>query len=283
MTVPLRVVFIDTLSTATIGADENSGKDMSVVLANIARIEQECGCHVCLVHHMNADAKKLRGHTSIHANVDTVIIVTQDEETKIRTARLAKQKDDEDGIKITFSLAAVPVGHNQKTQRDITSCVVLSVGEKERLKKEQDKQGFYVNPTERRILMNYFDTVDRHGKFIANDKDGPAAAIGRVVVDYRDYVTVALEKMVEIEDKTKARDQIKKEFTRAKDSLIKYGILRLVSPYLWWDGKPIRGFTRTFPKSQNQDEIGTNPRQTQDNPISEGMREALESGDGMLL
>ncbi|ESW92945.1 AAA family ATPase [Mesorhizobium sp. C280B] len=283
MSMPLRIVFIDTLATATVGADENSGKDMSVVLANIARIEHECGCHVCLVHHMNADGKKLRGHTSIHANVDTVIVVNQDEETRIRTARLAKQKDDEDGIKITFSLASVPVGLNPKTQREITSCVVLTVGEKERLKKEQERQGFYVNPTERRIMMNLFDTVDRHGKFIANDKEGPKAAVGRVVVDWKDYLVVALEKMLEVEDKAKATDQIRKEFARAKDGLTKYGLIKMVKPYMWWDGKPIRGFKRTFPKPEISDEDRTSTGQTPDEPVSEGMRELFETGGDIVL
>ncbi|TIS37532.1 AAA family ATPase [Mesorhizobium sp.] len=283
MSWPLRVVFIDTLATATIGADENSGKDMSVVLANIARIEHECGCHVCLVHHMNADGKKLRGHTSIHANVDTVIVVTQDEETRIRTAKLAKQKDDEDGTKITFSLASVPVGLNPKTQREITSCVVLTVGEKERLKKEQERQGFYVNPTERRILMNLFETVDKHGKFIASDKDGPRAAIGRVVVGWKDYVAVALEKMLEVDDKAKATDQIRKEFARAKDGLMKYGIIKIVQPYMWWDGKAIRGFSRTFPKTEKSDKDGTKSGQTPDEPISAGMQDMFGSDSEVVL
>lgn len=276
LTMPLKAVFIDTLATATTGADENSGKDMSVVLANIARIEEECRCHVCLVHHMNADGKKLRGHTSIHANVDTVIVVTQDEETRIRTARLAKQKDDEDGTKITFSLASVEVGLNQKTQREITSCVVLSVGEKERLKKEQEKQGFYVNPTERRIMMNLFDTIDRHGRFIANDKEGPAAAIGKVVVNWKDYLVVAREKILDEEDPAKATDRITKEFKRAGDSLIKFGIIGVVKPLMWWNGKAIRGFGRTFPKSQNPDIDRTNTGQTPDNFDSPGMRDLLE-------
>jgi hypothetical protein len=283
MSEPLRLVVIDTLATATTGADENSGKDMSVVLSNIAQIEEELGVHVMLVHHMNADGKKLRGHTSIHANVDQVITVSLDPETKIRTALLAKQKDDEDGVKVTFSLLSVPVGFNQKTQREITSCVVLTVGEKERLKKEQERQGFYVNPTERRVIMNLFETVDRHGKFIANDKDGPKRAIGKTVVDWKDYLAVAREKMLGVDDQTKATDQIRKEFERVRDGLIKYGMIDVVKPYMWWAGKPIRGFPHTFPKTQNPDFDGTNSGQTPDNAISPGMAEMMDSDGEVVL
>jgi hypothetical protein len=262
MSEPLRLVVIDTLATATAGADENSGKDMGVVLANIARIADETGAHVALVHHMNSDGRKLRGHTSIYANVDQVILVESDPETKIRTATLDKQKDDEDGIKIRFALASIPIGYNDRTQRDITSCVVLSVSEKEQLKKEQAKQGFSVNPTERRVLMNMFTAIGRYGRFVAEKGDGlPTAAIGTSVVHWDHYREVALEHMPEVPDRKKAVEQISKEFKRAKDALVKYGIIGVQSPYLWWAGKAVRGFPKTFAAGQVPDESRTNAGQ----------------------
>lgn len=277
MTQPLRVIFIDTLATATIGADENSGKDMSVVLANIAEIEEKCGAHVCLVHHMNADGKKLRGHTSIHANVDQVITVTKDETTNIRTARLAKSKEGEDNVSLRFELASVKVGYSERRQKDVTSCVVLPVGEKERLKKEQEKQGISVNPTERRILMNMFDALDRHGKFVATEKDGPRAAIGKTIVHYDHYREVAMEKMPEVADRKKAVEQVRKEFARAKDFLIKSGIIGVSSPHMWWAGKPVRSFPRTFPQGgQMADNWRTDAGQTAP-PLSPGMAEMMDS------
>ena len=282
MSEPLRLVVIDTLATATAGADENSGKDMSVVLQNIARIAEETGAHVMLVHHMNAEGKKLRGHTSVYANVDQVVTVMMDETTKIRTATLAKQKDDEDGLTIRFALASVEVGYNKRTQRDITSCVVLSVTEKDRLKKEQERQGFSVNPTERRILMNLFTAIDRHGRFVSNEKDGPRAAVGKTVVSWDAYRDVALERMPEVEDRTKARDQVRKEFTRAKDALVKYGIMGLQHPNMWWAGKPVRGFSRTFPNGENADNHGTNAGHFADNSISPGMSDLLQEEEIQL-
>lgn len=282
MSYPLRLVVIDTLATATAGADENSGKDMGVVLANIARIADETGAHVMLVHHMNADGKKLRGHTSVYANVDQVVTVACDDETKVRTAVLSKQKDDEDGLKITFALASVTIGYNERTQRDITSCVVLSVGEKERLKKEQDRQGFTVGPTERRILMNLFEAVDRHGRFVATEKDGPRAAIGRTIVDWDAYRDVALERMPEITDRKKAADNIRKEFARFKDGLIKYGIIGVSSPHMWWAGKPVRNFPRTFPDGKTAEIFGKNAGNLEPEQISPGMAEMADSGEMLL-
>lgn len=248
MSCKVGVVVIDTYSKATVGADEINGKDTAAILANVERIRDECGVNVIVVHHMNADGKKLRGHTSLRDNVDTVIVIHHDKDTGHRQAVLEKQKDGEDGLRITFTLGSVPVRVNEATGADVTSCVVLSVTEKERLKAAQERAGYSPSVTERRILANYFTAIDRHGKFVAQESDGPRAAIGRNVVNWKDYLAVALEKMIEAEDKKKAADAIRKEFARARDGLARYGIFQMESPYMWWTGKPIRGFPRTFPK-----------------------------------
>ncbi len=250
MSQPLKMVVIDTFSKATAGADENSGKDVSIIMENVDRISAECGVHVMVVHHLNADGKKLRGHTSLYADVDQVLLVTNDETTKVRTLTLAKQKDDEDGVKIDFSLAQVIIGYDAVAERDVTSCVVLSVNEKERLKKLQQAEGFSVNPSERRFLINFFEAVDKHGKLVADRLDGPPAALGKTIVSYTDFADLVVSKMVEEPDKKKARDRVRKSVAAARDGLQKYGIMGYDTPYMWWTGKPIRGFARTFPRKE---------------------------------
>ncbi|MCO5164688.1 MAG: AAA family ATPase [Mesorhizobium sp.] len=286
MAVPLRVVFIDTLATATIGADENSGKDMGFVLANIARIEEECGVHVCLVHHMNADGKKLRGHTSIHANVDTVIQVTVDDATKIRTAVLRKQKDDEDGLEVRFSLASVAVGLNEKTGKEITSCIVLTVDQKKQLQAEKEKYGFDVRPSEVKFLVPLFKAIEKYGVFVATDKDGPKEAVGRSVVRLEYFFDAAVEMDATEEDKPKARERIRKHFENNNKFLLKAGIIAVSRPYVWWTGRPIRGFPETFPEEmRNRKNPGNFPEESRKNPeepISPGMAEVL-AGEDLLL
>lgn len=291
MAVPLRAVFIDTLATATIGADENSGKDMGVVLANIARIEDECQVHVCLVHHMNADGKKLRGHTSIHANVDTVIQVTMDESTRIRTAKLRKQKDDEDGKEIRFSLASIEVGHNPKTDRPVTSCVVLTVSEKEKLKKEGEKFGFPIRPTEEALLIPLFRAIKKYGKFVADETDGPPEAVGKHVVDFGYFLDVAVEMDASADDKAATRHRIRQSFTRNTKHLVKWNVISFKrtsekSAVVWWTGKPIRGFPETFPEHMRE---RTNPAHSPHetstdtaHDASPGLQEAM-SDDGVQL
>lgn len=250
MSQPLRMVVIDTFSKATAGADENSGKDVSIVMENVDRIATECGVHVMIAHHLNADGKKLRGHTSLYADVDQVLTVTSDEETRVRTLTLTKQKDDEDGVKINFSLAQVIVGYDAVNERDVTSCVVLSVSEKDRLKKEQERLGIAVNPTERRFLVEFFEAADKYGTYVVDEPHLPRAARGKTVVTWDHYVEVSISKMLNEEDTRKAKDRIRKQFNRMTDGLIKMGALKVERPYMWWTGKPIRGFPRTFPRKE---------------------------------
>ena len=262
MACPLQLIVIDTLSKASAGAEENSGKDMGAILDNIDKIRTATGAHVQFVHHLNSDGKKLRGHTSIRADVDQVITITNDESTKIKTATLTKLKDDEDGGQIQFALAQVKVAFDEDRERDITSCVVLSVSEKDRLKKEQERQGISVNPTERRFLVEFFEAIDKYGTFVVDGRDGPVAARGKTVVTWDNYVEVALSKMLAEDDPKKAKDRLRKAFNRMTDGLVKYGAIKLDKPYLWWTGRPIRGFARTFPKpdidAQRQSEIRYN-------------------------
>lgn len=135
--VPLRAIFIDTLAKASIGADENSGRDMGLVMSNIDRIADEFpNANSCLVHHMNANGTKLRGHTSVYANVDQVVLVAKEENSKVRTAILDKQKDGESGLKINFELQVLEVGRRQIDGKPITSCVTLPAGGQHTVKTE---------------------------------------------------------------------------------------------------------------------------------------------------
>lgn len=279
------LVIIDTLKKAAPGIDEISGKDNAVVLDNVGRIQRETGCHVMLVHHTNADGKKLRGHTSLRDDVDQVILIEHDKETGIRDAVLEKIKDGEDGKKIRFTLISVPVRTDVRpdgTEKEITSCAVVTVSEKERLKKERERLGYSCNPTTRRMFMNLFDATDKYGKFVASEKDGPASAIGRIIVHWDHYRTVAMEKMVEIEDRKKAADQIRNEFKRHSTDLIKYGVIGVSHPFLWWNKKPIRGFPRTFENGQEPDAGRTNGGNPVNEPVSPGMAELLASEEILL-
>lgn len=69
---PVELIIIDTLSVATEGLNEIDGAEVGKVLARVNRLKDQTGAAICLVHHMNASGGRVRGHTSIEANVSQV-------------------------------------------------------------------------------------------------------------------------------------------------------------------------------------------------------------------
>ena len=68
----LDVLIIDTLHTATVGADENSAQQMGKALHACRWIANELGCAVILVHHTNKTGGMERGSSALRGAMDTV-------------------------------------------------------------------------------------------------------------------------------------------------------------------------------------------------------------------
>jgi hypothetical protein len=259
--VPLRLVVIDTLATATGGADENSGRDMGAVMQNISRINSTTGASVLLVHHMNAQGAKLRGHTSIYANVDQVILCTVDEVTKVRTVILDKQKDDEDGLSFKFELLPVEVGVHE-TGRSITSCVVVDVGDKAKAMSARAAEGFRLKPTEEPVFRALLAAIEDQGQQAPSDLKLP---LGTRVVQARHWKEALLRSsMTGIGDEagdeaavTKRNEAIRKQIERAGEVMLKFRVIGRSAPYVWWTGRAVAGFPETF--SRVKADKGENP------------------------
>jgi len=136
----LELVVIDTFNVASVGADENSSKDVSRVLQRSRRIAVETGAHVLIIHHMNAQGDRPRGHTSLLANADSGIEVEKvarefdADRRPVRQFFVTKLRDDEANVRRQFVLKQVATG---RMYRDVdgeehaqTSCVVLEAGER---------------------------------------------------------------------------------------------------------------------------------------------------------
>ena len=261
--VPLRLVVIDTLATATGGADENSGKDMGIVMQNIARINSRTGAHVCLVHHMNAGGTKLRGHTSIYANIDQVMLVTRNETTKVRTAVIDKQKDDESGAKFQFELMSIELG-TDASDRPITSCVCLPVGEKEAIRRNEEQKGLRLTDQEIIFMRALFEADRRHGRPVPSDMENVPPSV-RSIVSYEDvkraYVAANPSDAVQAEGATEEeltvaqerhRETLRKRLQRVREYLTGAQVIGTAGTptngVIWWTGKPLRAFPHTLPK-----------------------------------
>ncbi|SEQ90777.1 helicase RepA family protein [Thalassovita taeanensis] len=198
------VVIIDTLSRATPGLDENSGKDMGVIVAAASRLQLLIGGLVILVHHTGKDVEKgSRGHSSLPAALDGSLVVSRDGDCRAFT--LDKVKDGEDGAKFGFRLQTVKIGIDEDGD-EITSCVVIpdesgSISKADRLTPSQ-KFAFTT-------FMKAFSEIER--------PDFSGLRIGVPLATWRDVFYR--------EDTADNAEAKRKRFQRARSDLVRIGKL----------------------------------------------------------
>lgn len=115
------VIVIDTLNQASPGADENSSKDMGVIINHLKMLQELTTSLVLIVHHTGKNtAAGLRGHSSLKAALDTNIEVLGGDN---RSWLLEKNKDGADGQSFAFKLEVQSLGLDADGE-PITSCTV---------------------------------------------------------------------------------------------------------------------------------------------------------------
>ena len=105
-TKPIDLLVIDTLHSATTGADENSARDAGRILQLAKHAATELGCTVMLVHHANKSGGE-RGSTAFRGAMDCVINVSKVGDGSKSVMQCSKLKDGEPWQQNTFSLVAV--------------------------------------------------------------------------------------------------------------------------------------------------------------------------------
>jgi hypothetical protein len=229
---PIITVFIDTLQKAQGHADENSGKDMGIVMANVDRIAAALpGSHICLIHHMNAGGTKLRGHTSVYAGIEQVILVSKDEESKVRSAVLDKLKDDEDGGEIRFELPSIEIGR-RPDGKPITSCVCLPAGGRSTAPGAAPKGPRLTH--ERTVILQALRTaIEDYG-----EPPPPALLLPKSitrVVNAQQWKKVYLEKSP---DPEALDNTINKRLRYASEQFQNLKLIGRTNPWVWLSGKP---------------------------------------------
>ncbi len=101
------LIVADTLAAMTPGGDENSGKDMGLVIQRAQGIIQRTGAHWLWVHHTGKDtAKGMRGWSGMFAALDTAIAL---DDKQVLT--IEKQRDlPGNGDRYAFHLRSVHIG-----------------------------------------------------------------------------------------------------------------------------------------------------------------------------
>ena len=115
------VIVIDTLNQASPSADENSSKDMGLIINHLKVLQELTESLVLIIHHTGKNTSAgLRGHSSLKAALDTNIEVTGGDN---RSWVIEKNKDGPDGQSFAFRLESVHLGFDADGE-SVTSCVV---------------------------------------------------------------------------------------------------------------------------------------------------------------
>lgn len=126
LSVPVRLIVVDTLARAMAGGNENAPDDMGAMIANADRIRNETGAAVAFVHHSGKDESKGgRGHSSREAAADTEIEVAELEE--YRVAAVVKQRELPKCDALRFRLSVFELGTNRHGEA-VTTCLVEHEG-----------------------------------------------------------------------------------------------------------------------------------------------------------
>lgn len=253
---PIAMVVIDTFSTATPGANENDGKDISRVLQRCARIRDELETYVLIVHHMNAEKGKVRGHTSITANVDNIILVSKMDQKDTngrdkRKAQIFKNKEGEDGFSWQFVLRQVEIGTDRDGEAKTTCVVEAPAGGDDPI---AEAKGYRLNPTELMLYDAIKHVTETEGREAPMSRDIP-----RGIRQVADYAKVQ-ERMMRVWDyqpdendppdvqEKKRKDAVRKIVSRTGVNLMNKGIIGKDASagengytVVWVTGKPVRG------------------------------------------
>ncbi len=200
---PLALIVIDTFSTASPGANENTSEDMSRMLAAGQKLQSATGAAILWVHHKNASGERERGHSSLRANVDTAIEVNRDPETNERNFRVVKIKDGEDGAKIAFQLQSVELGANDDG-KPITSCVIVPAQAEA---PRTGKNGNRPLPADRAFLKVLDDAITHYGAVLPPVHPYPSDTFG---VDYKRFKDLYAATLGPGKDAQKLEDEIRR-------------------------------------------------------------------------
>jgi hypothetical protein len=122
------LIVIDTLARALCGGDENSSTDMGAIVNATSILQDRTSAHIQWVHHVPlSDGDRMRGHSSLLGAVDVTISVSRN--SAVRTARIIKANDSEEGEQVAFTLESVVVGRDGDGDETTAPVVVPTVDE----------------------------------------------------------------------------------------------------------------------------------------------------------
>lgn len=279
MSDPLRLIVIDTYAKATTGADEISGKEVSVILDRVERIRRETGAAVLLVDHLNAQGEKVRGAANKTANIDAVLICrfAMVEGAKKGEQAIAVDHDNRKIREITndikfggkvkngdslakplrFVLPAVEIGRDEDGE-PITSCTIAPPAGEDVEKREaaaSPKLNVKLSIA-MRALKKAIDEKGRSAPAHAEDAPGGRACV--TLSDWRDFLAPLISEEGEDLEKLKerTRDTLRKTLI---PELIDRNYVRKYGDWVWRSNRKLASLDGSRPSPESRSTVDDPP------------------------
>jgi RecA/RadA recombinase len=212
---PIAAVIVDTLARSMAGADENSAKEVGVVIAACDVVRDELACAVIPIHHQGKDETRgLRGTSAIRGAVDAAFRVTAS--GKRLTLKNEDQKDAECAPEMVFEMVEVPVGISRKSL-----VPVLLEGTNNTPAREEKPRGITGFALE--ILT---DTI-------AGPESAMLPPVDELPSNTRGVAIDVFRREFYARNATRSYEARKKAFGRAVDALVEYRLVAVRDPWIW--------------------------------------------------
>jgi putative DNA primase/helicase len=210
------MIVIDTLARVAMGGDENAAGDMGRLIGSFRRLEEACGGLVLVVHHTGKDIERgARGHSSLRAAVDVEIEVTRDDR-ELRTARVSKLRDAQDGAEFSFRLETVQL------DEDRSSCVVVPVDDAPK----RDSKERHLTANEKLCLEALNEQLEESGQQLPETSTIPAGRKGVEIDAWRGRFYGRIGESIKA-------DSQRRTFSRAKEGLLAKRVIGCWERWVW--------------------------------------------------
>ena len=229
------LVVVDTLNRSFGGGNESASEDMSQYVDAMTAIGAAVGGLVLVIHHAGKDSGRgARGHSSLRGAVDVELEVTRDP-GGVRTLKVSKLRDGEDGVEFRFRLQVVDLGPHPDPAAEEgerwDSCVVVPSDEPAAVRPSSTRL-----PASARVALEALRTaLSLHGESLPRTSTSPGATRAVRLEQWQSaYEAIRpIENGLPAADARRARQARRMAFQRAQDQLQASKIAGTVSGY-WW-------------------------------------------------
>jgi hypothetical protein len=212
---PVVLVVIDTVSRALAGGDENSPKDMGGLVMTSGLIQEKCPtAHVLWVHHIPHDTDRLRGHGALLGAVDTSVSVSS--AGAVRTARVVKANDSEEGENIAFTIDSVTI-HTDGTTAPVAIPADANTGGLAKIKRK-------LSDNAKLGLDALIETLLNHGR-----PPPPSLGISANVVTFEEWKQEMVSRSVLDQD----NNNHGRDFWRIRNQLHAKAVIGIRDDHVW--------------------------------------------------